>query len=109
MAEADNWDIFEDRAKSLLERWSKFRKRHPESTAQHAIEGFLSEINDNYTKGLLKPDCSECICKECISNIKMSEKGYCVPCGDCRRPVIAGTCAINGPIKELVEKDHPML
>jgi hypothetical protein len=52
----DEWDIFADRAKSLIQRWWKFRDTHRNITSisKECIEGFLAEINDEFTKQLLK-------------------------------------------------------
>jgi hypothetical protein len=50
----DNWDIFEDRAKSLLERWSKFHIVQPQVAVKSVILNFLTELNDDYTRGLIE-------------------------------------------------------
>lgn len=47
----DNWDIFEDRAKSLLDRWRKFKDAHPDKIAD-CITSFLNEVGDSYTQNL---------------------------------------------------------
>ncbi len=47
------WEVFEDRTKSLLERWSKFQKTHP-GDDKKIIKLFLLEINDEFTQGLIK-------------------------------------------------------
>jgi len=48
--------VFEDRIRSLLDRWSKFKKKHPERVNIDAecINGFLLEVNDGYTRGLIE-------------------------------------------------------
>jgi hypothetical protein len=52
--EPDNFDVFMDRAKSLLQRWENFRNQHRdrEGIAQHCIKGFLTEVNDKFTEML---------------------------------------------------------
>lgn len=55
MAANNNFDVFEDRAKSLLERWRKFVDAHPDAQ-RGAIQGFLLEINDDFTKALMEKD-----------------------------------------------------
>lgn len=55
MMDADNFDIFEDRVKSLLARWRKFHdESKSDDRARIAVSGCLSEINDPFTKGLMK-------------------------------------------------------
>jgi hypothetical protein len=52
----DNFDVFRDRAESLLSRWTNFRDNNPQATPARAIAGFLDEINDAYTNGLMAPE-----------------------------------------------------
>lgn len=49
------WLVFSDRAMSLLGRWDKFYVHHigDEGLSEACIKGFLSEINDEFTKGML--------------------------------------------------------
>lgn len=53
----DNFDIFEDRVKSLLTRWRNYKNKPcPDGAidlAKVAIKGFLSEINDQYSQYLM--------------------------------------------------------
>lgn len=51
--EVTNYDIFEDRAISLLARWRKCLETNPQCDSSYAIKGFLQEINDDYTKQLI--------------------------------------------------------
>jgi hypothetical protein len=53
-AQVGNWLVFEDRLTSLVERWRLFLERNPEVTDQKAIQGFMSEINDGFTKRLME-------------------------------------------------------
>lgn len=51
----DNFDLFIDRVKSLVDRWEKF---HTERTGkkfigQYCIKGFLSEVNDDFTQFMM--------------------------------------------------------
>lgn len=50
----DNFDIFHDRALSLLERWKKHHDKYPllPHISKNCIQGFLNEVDDNYTKQL---------------------------------------------------------
>lgn len=52
---ADNWDLFEDRVRSLLVRWRRFRNSHraDKHIASQSIQGFLIETYDEYTKRLM--------------------------------------------------------
>lgn len=54
--EPDNFDIFEDRVKSLLSRWRNFRNKHSdmENVVPNSIKGCLNEILDEFTKALYK-------------------------------------------------------
>jgi hypothetical protein len=52
--ELDNFDIFEERVKSLLKRWKKFNLTNPQATPSKSIKGFLLEINDDFTKHLME-------------------------------------------------------
>lgn len=49
----DNFDVFEDRAKSLLKRWRGFKNK-TEMTPGKAIQLCISEMTDDYTKTLIK-------------------------------------------------------
>jgi hypothetical protein len=60
MSDVDNFDVFKDRAISLLERWEIFRNERMEyTTPQQCIRGFLLEINDGYTEELMKSNVME--------------------------------------------------
>lgn len=54
--EVTSYQVFEDRAKSLLERWGKFRETNKSFKGIDALcmKGFLQEIDDEYTKNLMK-------------------------------------------------------
>ena len=49
------WEIFKDRTVSLLERWDKFVKEHPEvpDVEISAVRGCIAEISDDFTKMLI--------------------------------------------------------
>lgn len=49
-----NYDVFEDRVKSLLERWSKFSKEHPEIPQSQIVKSCMLEIDDGFTKALME-------------------------------------------------------
>jgi len=55
LANTSDWDIFEDRAHSLLDRWSKFaiNQQNDLDVSKKSIKGFLDEINDDFTKMLM--------------------------------------------------------
>jgi phage terminase large subunit-like protein len=53
MESIGNYEILSDRIKSLLERWDKY-KSSSNCTDLQAINGLLSEINDDYTKTLIE-------------------------------------------------------
>jgi hypothetical protein len=50
----DDFDLFEDRTLSLLKRWHNFKSLHPEVSATECIKSCLLEINDDYTKALIR-------------------------------------------------------
>jgi hypothetical protein len=54
----NSYDLFEDRVKSLLERWHNFKENHPGLTDvdKHCIKGFLSEVNDAFTQSMLREE-----------------------------------------------------
>lgn len=50
----DEYDLFSDRVKSLLERWDKMHKGAGKDKPAMCIKGFLAEVNDDFTKGFLE-------------------------------------------------------
>lgn len=55
----NNFDLFEDRANSLLERWRYFHDKYiaegnEDLVIKMCIDGFIHEITDDFTKGLMK-------------------------------------------------------
>lgn len=50
------WEIFSDRAKSLIQRWDDFNARNLKINRfdERCIEGFIAEIDDEFTKMLLE-------------------------------------------------------
>lgn len=52
----DNFDIFSDRALSLLNRWKKYHDSNLDKPdiADYCIKGMLQEITDDYTKALIE-------------------------------------------------------
>lgn len=48
----NNWDIFEDRVRSLLRRWNP---NHPTAhwSPEQAVRGFMEEVSDGYTSLLM--------------------------------------------------------
>lgn len=57
----DMFDVFEDRVKSLLYRWTTFKKKHPhvKNIDSKCILGCLGEINDEYTKQMTTDTCGK--------------------------------------------------
>lgn len=57
----DNFDIFIDRVESLVKRWKTFYDKNKDFTdiSKHCIKGFLSEVNDGFTKQLMEKDFSK--------------------------------------------------
>lgn len=52
--DAGNYAIFEDRVQSLLRSWKNYKQNHQDDANIDSvcIEGFLKELNDDYTKSL---------------------------------------------------------
>lgn len=50
--EMNNYDVFDDRVRSLLDRWSRFNKANP-GTSTICIKSCLLEVNDEYTQQLM--------------------------------------------------------
>jgi hypothetical protein len=50
------WKLFMDRTESLLRRWDAYADKNPEVQSEKLIKACLEEINDGYTRGLLKGD-----------------------------------------------------
>jgi hypothetical protein len=72
----DNYDVFSDRAKSLLVRWDKFHKQTPYDGVR-CIEGFLLEVNDGYTSLLITQAKEEA---KPLDTIQKSFEQYCKLC-----------------------------
>jgi len=55
LANMANWDLFEDRVRSIIDRWDKFAINHQNdpSISKKCIKGFLDEINDDFTQMLM--------------------------------------------------------
>lgn len=47
------WNLFKDRAISLLHRWDTFKNKHGEILEKDIIGYFLSELNDEITERLM--------------------------------------------------------
>lgn len=58
MKAPDNFDIFEDRIKSILERWKKYKENNTQvdRISSKCIKGFMMEINDDFTDILIEDD-----------------------------------------------------
>lgn len=54
MNEVEKFDLYEDRAISLLTRWKEFLKKHPNITAKEAVENFQRELNDEFSESILE-------------------------------------------------------
>lgn len=49
----NNFELFEDRVKSLLVRWRDYANRHPQINQEIVVKACLSEISDDFTKQLM--------------------------------------------------------
>lgn len=50
----DEFDIFEDRVISLLERWRRFKQLNPHFKPGNVVKACVREIADDYTKKLME-------------------------------------------------------